>query len=176
MQRQNVSRIFSVTQYQMILRRSEGRWKMPLETTRAQKYLPFSASAIMVAPATAKWFPDSSRLNNTKTSETYNADPVSLRSMWFWYQSILPFYTKLQVDPENLQRTSKICNGNILESVRVRKPKNVNKVLCRITQLGSTGLAFIAVLSGWDCLWFQGTWLHSYRYWWNWRIITMSVW
>ena len=121
---------------------------LPLKINSASVIPVIFASAIMVAPLqickmvwpAASW---------VKTLETYMGmqTPVSLVIYVVLILLFTFFYTKLQVDPEKIaENLGK--SGTYIPGIRpgTETKEYVNKVLCRITVLGATGLAFIAVL------------------------------
>ena len=105
------------------------------------------ANAIMIAPITiASFF----------TQNDFTVAMNNWLGMQTWYSLVIYviltilftfFYTKLQVDPEKIaENLGK--SGTYIPGIRpgTETKQYVNKVLMRITVLGSLGLAFIAVL------------------------------
>jgi preprotein translocase subunit SecY len=120
---------------------------LPLKVNSASVIPVIFASSIMMAPIQiASFFPTN--------------DWISLMNDWLgmstWYSLVVYviliifftfFYTKMQINPEQLaENLGK--SGAYIPSVRPGKETEnyINKVLSRITVLGSVALAFIAVM------------------------------
>lgn len=120
---------------------------LPLKINSASVIPVIFANAIMIAPITiASFF----------TQNDFTVAMNNWLGMQTWYSLVIYviltilftfFYTKLQVDPEKIaENLGK--SGTYIPGIRpgTETKQYVNKVLMRITVLGSLGLAFIAVL------------------------------
>lgn len=120
---------------------------LPLKINSASVIPVIFASALMVAPLSivkmitnAEWVTTMEYYLGMKT-------PVSLIIYVVLIILFTFFYTKLQVDPEKIaENLGK--SGTYIPGIRpgTETKEYINKVLNRITVLGSLGLAFIAVL------------------------------
>lgn len=120
---------------------------LPLKINSASVIPVIFASAVMVAPLQiirmftgAPWVKTLEQFLGMQTAESLCIYVVLIFAFTF-------FYTKLQVDPEKISENLG-KSGTYIPGIRPgSETKNyINKVLCRITVLGATGLAFIAVL------------------------------
>lgn len=120
---------------------------LPLKINSASVIPVIFANAIMIAPITiASFF----------TQNDFTVAINNWLGMKTWYSLVIYviltilftfFYTKLQVDPEKIaENLGK--SGTYIPGIRpgTETKQYVNKVLMRITVLGSLGLAFIAAL------------------------------
>lgn len=128
--------------------RKKDNTYLPLKINSASVIPVIFASAIMVAPLqictmiwpSASWIPAMTHYMGMKT-------PISLVIYVVLIILFTFFYAKLQVDPEKIaENLGK--SGTYIPGIRpgTETKEYVNKVLSRITVLGSIGLAFIAVL------------------------------
>lgn len=126
---------------------------LPLKINSASVIPVIFASAIMIAPVTIVQLLIN---NNILTANGFTSTMANLLSMQspeslcIYVVLIILFtffYTKMVVDPEKIaENLSK--SGTYIPGIRPGKETKeyVNRVLCRITVLGSIALAFIAIL------------------------------
>lgn len=128
--------------------RKQDNTYLPLKINSASVIPVIFASAIMVAPLQicqmiwpdASWISTMARFMEMQTVESLVIYVILIILFTF-------FYAKLQVDPEKIaENLGK--SGTYIPNIRpgAETKDYVNKVLSRITVLGSIGLAFIAVL------------------------------
>ena len=128
--------------------RKQDNTYLPLKINSASVIPVIFASAIMVAPLQicqmiwpdASWISTMARFMGMQTVESLVIYVILIILFTF-------FYAKLQVDPEKIaENLGK--SGTYIPNIRpgAETKDYVNKVLSRITVLGSIGLAFIAVL------------------------------
>ena len=130
-----------------ITNRRKDMTYLPLKINSASVIPVIFANAIMMAPIQiASFFPSNSFIQGMN----YFLGMKNGWSLCIYVVLIILFtffYTKLQIDPakiaENLGKS-----GTYIPGIRPgnETKEYVNKVLCRITVLGSIGLAFISVL------------------------------
>lgn len=130
-----------------ITNRRKDMTYLPLKINSASVIPVIFANAIMMAPIQiASFFPSNSFIQGMN----YFLGMKNCWSLCIYVVLIILFtffYTKLQIDPakiaENLGKS-----GTYIPGIRPgnETKEYVNKVLCRITVLGSIGLAFISVL------------------------------
>ena len=130
-----------------ITNRRKDMTYLPLKINSASVIPVIFANAIMMAPLQiASFFPTNDFINGMN----YFLGMKNGWSLCVYVVLIIlftSFYTKLQIDPakiaENLGKS-----GTYIPGIRPgnETKEYVNKVLCRITVLGSVGLAFIAVI------------------------------
>ena len=130
-----------------ITNRRKDMTYLPLKINSASVIPVIFANAIMMAPIQiASFFPTNSFIQGMN----YFLGMQNGWSLCIYVILIILFtffYTKLQIDPakiaENLGKS-----GTYIPGIRPgnETKEYVNKVLCRITVLGSVGLAFIAVI------------------------------
>ena len=120
---------------------------LPLKINSASVIPVIFANAIMMAPIQiASFFPTNSFIQGMN----YFLGMQNGWSLCIYVVLIILFtffYTKLQIDPDKIAENL-AKSGTYIPGIRPGNETReyVNKVLCRITVLGSLGLAFIAVL------------------------------
>lgn len=127
-------------------KRSESNY-LPLKVNSASVIPVIFASSIMMAPLQIANFFDKTEIVNAMQgwlglSTWYSLAIYVVLILFFTF-----FYTKMQIDPEKVaENLGK--SGSYIPSVRpgTETKEYVNRVLSRITVLGSVALAFIAVM------------------------------
>lgn len=130
-----------------ITNRRKDMTYLPLKINSASVIPVIFANAIMMAPIQiASFFPSNSFIQGMN----YFLGMQNGWSLCIYVVLIILFtffYTKLQIDPDKIAENL-AKSGTYIPGIRPGNETReyVNKVLCRITVLGSLGLAFIAVL------------------------------